>query len=56
MADEVKCKLNDTAGVVIANYVINNVTYLDVRDTAEHIHYKTPASNWEVVRTREEIE
>jgi len=44
--DEVKNKNNEATGTVIAIYVKNGITYLDVRDN-DHIYYETPASNWE---------
>jgi len=54
--DEVKHKKNDMVGVVIAKYVEGNVIYLDVRGYDDRIYYRTPMSNWEVVRLRATIE
>ena len=52
--DEVKHK-GGTIGTVIATYTLRGVPYLDVR-ADDRIYYKTPAANWTVIRTREEIE
>lgn len=58
MADEVKHKTDDMAGVVIAKYPggENSEKLLDVRGVNEKIYYGTPAKNWEVTRLREQIE
>lgn len=53
--DEVKNKNNEVTGTVIAIYVKDEITYLDVRDN-DHIYYETPASNWETVVTCAELE
>lgn len=51
--DEVKHKLNDTTGVVIATY-FDSGERLDVRSSNGKVYYGTAASNWEVVRTEED--
>lgn len=43
--DEVKHKITDVTGVVIAIYEIDGIIYFDVRDN-DTIHYQTPANNW----------
>lgn len=45
-----------TIGTVIATYTLEGVPYLDVRGLEDRIYYKTLASNWTVIRMREEIE
>lgn len=45
--DEVKHKLNDTVGTVIAVYTLSGSRYLDVR-VDRRIYYMTPAANWTV--------
>lgn len=57
--DEVRSKNNDTAGVVIAKYVMPtgpNVgkTCLDVRSTEDRIYYGTLMENWVVTSTEED--
>jgi len=55
--DEVKHKIAGVMGTVIATYMKDDSLYFDVRSAdEERIYYKTPAVNWEVVRTQEEIE
>lgn len=57
MADEVKSKINDSTGTVIAKYFSSyGEERLDVRSFDNQIYYATNIANWEVVRTREEIE
>jgi len=51
--DEVKCKINDTAGTVNAIYEIDGITYLDV-EVDDRIYYKSPASVWETIIPYEE--
>jgi archaeosine-15-forming tRNA-guanine transglycosylase len=51
--DEVKHKLNDTTGVVIAIYEKDGKTYLDVR-ADDRIYYETPRENWVVTAKNEE--
>ena len=45
-----------TIGTVIATYERNGIPCLDVRGLEDRIYYGTPAANWTVIRTREEIE
>ena len=53
--DEVKHRLNDAAGVVIAKYLYRESMRIDVRSSSEEkIYYTSPIENWEVVRTAEE--
>lgn len=53
--DEVKHKLCDIAGTVIAVYPGGIETnYLDVRGTDNEIYYKTPANNWVVTKVCDE--
>ena len=55
--DEVKHMVAGVMGTVIAIYTKEDATYIDVRSAEEdRIYYKSPAENWEVVRTQEEIE
>ncbi len=55
--DEVKHETAGVMGTVIAVYIKNDLPYLDVRSAEyDRIFYKTPAENWTVVRTQEEIE
>ena len=54
--DEVKNKSNEAAGTVIAKYTANGRVYLDVRSFEERVYYNTLAENWDVTRTKEEIE
>jgi hypothetical protein len=51
--DEVQHITNEAAGTVIAIYVIDDVTYLDVT-TDSRVYYKTPAANWKVTEKYEE--
>lgn len=53
MNDEVAHKTADSAGVVVAIYAEQGTTYLDVRED-DHIHYKTPEANWDVVAAADE--
>lgn len=52
--DYVKNKHNDMTGIVIAKYVVNRETYLDVRGFDDRIYYGTRAKNWTTVSTEEE--
>ena len=55
--DEVKHIVAGVMGTVIAIYTKEDATYIDVRSADEdRIYYKSPAENWEVVRTQLEIE
>jgi hypothetical protein len=55
--DEVTHKLSGVTGTVIATYTSGGVAYLDVRSASyDRIFYKSPAENWTVVRTKEEVE
>lgn len=45
--DEVKHKLNDIVGTVIATYELDGRQYFDVRVDEQRIYYKTIAANWE---------
>ena len=57
MNDDVKSLVSpDMAGTVIAKYVLDAPlrTYLDVRMFDGTICYKTPMSNWEVIRLNDE--
>jgi hypothetical protein len=55
--DEVKHIVAGVMGTVIAIYTKEDATYIDVRSAEEdRIFYKSPAENWEVVRTQLEIE
>lgn len=55
--DEVKHETAGVMGTVVATYEKGGVAYLDVRSAEfDRIFYKTPAANWTVVRTQEEIE
>lgn len=59
LGDEVKHKLNDTYGKVLAVYpmVLGSTTmYLDVRSTEDKIYYTTPAANWETTIPAEDLE
>lgn len=59
VGDEVKHKLNDTYGKVIAKYpeVYNpTVIRLDVRSSEDRIHYNTPAANWVTTMAVEDLE
>lgn len=51
--DEVKHKLNDVTGVVIATYYVGNIEYFDVR-ADDIIYYATPAANWETTSKEED--
>jgi hypothetical protein len=46
--DEVKHKLNETSGIVIAVYEKNGIKYFDVR-ADNRIYYATLAENWTIV-------
>lgn len=46
--DEVKHKLNDITGVVVAVYEKEGIKYFDVR-VDYRMYYETIASNWTVV-------
>lgn len=52
--DVVKHRKNDTVGTVIAKYMLNGEQYIDVR-LDDNVRYSSPAANWEVVRTEEDI-
>lgn len=52
--DEVKHKTNDMSGIVIAKFMMNGRSYLDVRCFDGRVRYNTPASNWLVINTEEE--
>lgn len=52
--DEVKNRLNDSTGVVIAKYTMDGETYLDVRGSEDRIFYHTKAKNWDVVNTEKD--
>jgi len=55
--DEVKHITAGVTGTVIAIFIKNGVTQFDVRASDEGcIYYNTLATNWEVIRTQEEIE
>ena len=54
--DEVKSKINDMAGTVIAKYTMFGSQYFDIRGVDGKIYSKTKAENWTTVRTREELE
>lgn len=55
--DEVKHIVAGVMGTVIAIYDKEDATYIDVRSAEEdRVYYKSPAENWEVVRTQLEIE
>jgi len=55
--DEVKHIVAGVMGTVVAIYTKEDATYIDVRSAEEdRIFYKSPAENWEVVRTQLEIE
>ena len=45
--DQVKHINGEVTGTVIADYVIRQVRYFDVRTDEDRIIYTTPASNWE---------
>ena len=51
--DEVKNKVSGVIGIVNAIYTIDNVQYIDVLCIAR-IYYKSPLSNWELIRKNEE--
>lgn len=52
--DEVKNKKSGYVGIVIAVYVENSAVYFDVRGVDDRIYYRTPANNWETLKTEEE--
>lgn len=54
----VKSTVNpDFVGIVIAEYDIYGVTYLDIRlDDEDKIFYGAKSANWAVVATEEEME
>lgn len=54
--DEVKHKNGEAVGTVIAVFKTDKSNMLDVRLSDERILYSTPAENWMVTRTREQIE
>lgn len=52
--DEVRHKLNDTTGTVIAKYFYGKAAYIDVRRTDGKIQYNTKAENWVVTKKAED--
>lgn len=55
--DEVKHKVAGVMGTVIAIYEKNGKTYADVRSSEyDRVYYNSPLENWEVIRTKLEIE
>ena len=62
LQDMVSHKLNDMSGVVIAKFAGLKFNppkpgiFLDVRGDNNRVYYNTPAENWTVIATREELE
>lgn len=59
VGDEVKHKLNDTYGKVIAKFPdLQDASKirLDVRSSEDRIYYYTPASNWVTTAAVEDLE
>ena len=59
VGDEVKNKLNDTYGKVVARYPDNLDSAkirLDVRTSEDSIKYYTPATNWVTTAAVEDLE
>lgn len=56
LMDEVKNKINDVVGTVIAKYPYEGSQHLDVRTSNDKICYCTPASNWKVIKLCDELE
>ena len=65
LQDEVKHKTAEVSGTVIAKYPgskipnsdpqTHDMEFIDVRGSDEKIYYASPAINWDVVRTEEEL-
>ncbi len=53
--DEVQNVKNEYSGIVIAKWVEEGKTLLDIRGYDNHIYYKSPIENWKVTHTEEEL-
>lgn len=52
--DRVKCKNNEYSGIVIAKYMFEGISYLDIRIDDDTICYQTKTKNWKTLETEVE--